>query len=104
MRKWTRELLNGYIQHPAVTTDAIDNYIIPSSFGQNAGMVGSLTLAHMAYEEACAVVKEPTPTGPSDRCVETCEQYSVAKVALKVAAVAAVVGVGVIALMKAAKK
>ncbi|CAM9695850.1 unnamed protein product, partial [Hapterophycus canaliculatus] len=49
VRKWTRELLNGYIDHPAVTTDAIDDYIIPSSFGQHAGMVGSLTLAHIAY-------------------------------------------------------
>lgn len=52
VRKWTRELLHGYIQHPAVTTDEVDNYIIPSSFGQQAGMVGCLTLAHLAYEES----------------------------------------------------
>lgn len=52
VRDWTRKLLNGYIQHPYVTTNAIDNYIVPSSFGQHAGMVGCLTLAHLAYEEA----------------------------------------------------
>lgn len=52
VRKWTRELLAGYIQHPSVTTDEVDDYITPSSFGQNAGMVGCLTLAHVAYEEA----------------------------------------------------
>eukprot|EP00611_Tribonema_gayanum_P000883 TRINITY_DN1067_c0_g1_i1.p1 TRINITY_DN1067_c0_g1~~TRINITY_DN1067_c0_g1_i1.p1 ORF type:complete len:361 (+),score=95.60 TRINITY_DN1067_c0_g1_i1:69-1085(+) len=49
-RKWTRELLHGYIDHPKVTTDAIDTYITPSNFGQRAGIVGALTLAHVALE------------------------------------------------------
>ncbi|CAN0381850.1 unnamed protein product, partial [Discosporangium mesarthrocarpum] len=51
-RSWI-DLLHGYIDNPAVNTDAgIEKYITPSSFGQNAGMVGCLTLAHVAYEES----------------------------------------------------
>eukprot|EP00903_Cladosiphon_okamuranus_P013672 g12733.t1 len=102
VRKWTRELLNGYIDHPAVTTDAIDEYIIPSSFGQNAGMVGSLTLAHIAYEEAGgrgkgAGAATATTTGG-------CKAPSMCCTAGMALAAAAVLGVGALVVTKASKK
>lgn len=103
VRKWTRELLNGYIDHPAVTTDAIDEYITPSSFGQNAGMVGSLTLAHIAYDEAGgrgkgAGAATATTTGGCCKVPSASWAASMALVA------AAVVGVGALVVAKASKK
>ncbi|CAM9330331.1 unnamed protein product [Phaeothamnion confervicola] len=53
-RDWCRRLLNGYIDHPSLNTSAIDDYIVPSGFGQKAGIVGALTLAYLAREEALA--------------------------------------------------
>ncbi|CAM9739938.1 unnamed protein product [Ectocarpus sp. 12 AP-2014] len=103
VRKWTRELLNGYIDHPAVTTDAVDDYITPSSFGQNAGMVGSLTLAHIAYEEAGGRGGGPgSPTATKTGGVGAC-LVSPCNVSVALAA-AAVVGLGALAIAKASKK
>lgn len=101
MRKWTRELLNGYIDHPAVTTDAIDDYITPSSFGQNAGMVGCLTLAHIAYEEAGG--RGAGAGAATATSVKASSGCCAAKVALYVAAGAALMGLGALAALKAKK-
>lgn len=103
MRKWTRELLNGYIAHPMVTTDAIDDYITPSSFGQNAGMVGSLTLAHIAYEEAGGRGKGAGTATATCITGKPSKTY-IASMALHVAAAAAIVGLGAMAIVKASKK
>lgn len=118
MRKWTRELLNGYIQHPSVTTDEVDQYITPSSFGQNAGMVGCLTLAHMAYEEAgglgagagpatattsggCCTVCPVAKSGGS--CCPCCKKVKAASGVFAVAAVVAAVALGALAIVQAKK-
>lgn len=109
MRKWTRDLLNGYIDHPAVTTDAIDEYITPSSFGDKAGMVGCLTLAHVAHEEAGgrgagAGSATATATGTGGGCpiksVTCCSAYDVA---LHIAAAAGVVCLGALVVAKSRK-
>ena len=105
MRKWTRELLNGYIDHPAVTTDAIDDYITPSSFGQNAGRVGSLTLAHIAYDEAGGRGKgagAATATTTRGGCCKV--PSGTCAVSMAVAAAVAVVGLGALVVAKASKK
>jgi len=39
------------VKHPAVLED-IDNYITPSPWGDEAGMIGSLNLAKLALEDA----------------------------------------------------
>jgi fructokinase len=49
IRKKVQEMLNGYINMPQITTDQIDNYIVPSAFGNDAGIVGALVLAENAY-------------------------------------------------------
>ncbi|CAN0583572.1 unnamed protein product, partial [Laminaria digitata] len=102
VRKWTSALLNGYIQHPLITTDEVNSYITPSSFGQQAGMVGCLTLAHVAYEEAGgrgkgAGAATATVVGGGGECP------AVKWVPLHIAAVAAVVGLGALAVAKASK-
>ena len=56
MRLKTRELLNGYLDlEPITTDDGIKEYIGPSvwkeSDGYGAGLVGSLVLAQMAYDD-----------------------------------------------------
>ena len=53
IRKRTRELLNGYLDLPQVTTDeGLDEYIGPSVWKeQGAGVVGALVLAQLALEE-----------------------------------------------------
>lgn len=107
MRDWTRELLNGYIDHPAVTTDAIDEYITPSSFGDRAGMVGCLTLAYVAYEEAGgrgAGAGSATATSVGGGCPAKrgsfCCVYSAA---LHVAVAAGLMGLGALVFAKSRK-
>lgn len=107
VRKWTSALLNGYIQHPLITTDEVNSYITPSSFGSHAGMVGCLTLAHMAYEEAGgrgAGAGPSTATVADGKCpaVKAGASFGVS-VALHIAAAAAVVGLGALAIVKASK-
>jgi len=46
------ELLAGYIQSPALLPGAIDEYIVPSKWGNNAGIIGALTLADNALHGA----------------------------------------------------
>lgn len=47
IRTKLQELLQGYVQHPALNAD-IDNYIVPPMLGDNAGLCGALGLARLA--------------------------------------------------------
>lgn len=105
-------MLNGYIQHPALTTDEIDNYIVPSTFGQRAGIIGSLTLAHMAYEEERMTAGPPNATKVdfperNDGMPFTMmsgKKPSIKTIVLHATVAAAVIGLGMVGLMKIAKK
>merc|ERR1712083_590029 len=55
IRQATRQILEGYIQHPKVVSDGpngIDGYIVPSVRGNDAGIFGALALAQDAYKVA----------------------------------------------------
>lgn len=110
MRAWTRKLLNGYIDHPAITSDKIDDYIVPSSFGQKAGIVGCLTLAQLAYEEEGSKGRGaglPDETITPDTC-DTLDKgrgkEKYAKTAGYVATGAAVLGAVMVAVKLASRK
>jgi len=45
IRKYTLEILNKYIQHEFLDEKEIDNYITPSIFGPNAGIIGASYMA-----------------------------------------------------------
>ena len=47
IRKNVQDLLNGYVQSPAITKN-IDDYIVPPALGGRAGMLGAIALAQMA--------------------------------------------------------
>ena len=47
IRSKVLELLNGYIQTPAIL-ERIDEYIVPPALGGNAGVLGAIALAAMA--------------------------------------------------------
>jgi len=47
IRKQVGQLLNGYVQHSALTSE-INNYIVPPGLGSNAGLCGGLALARQA--------------------------------------------------------
>lgn len=51
IRAKTLEILKGYIVHPLLTPALIDQYITPSEWGDNAGIVGALTLAKVALDD-----------------------------------------------------
>lgn len=44
VRAELQKLLNGYVQHPSLTTE-IDQYIVAPGLGDNAGLCGALALA-----------------------------------------------------------
>lgn len=50
IREQVSQLLHGYIQHSALSSD-IDDYIVPPGLGSNAGLCGGLALAKQAFEE-----------------------------------------------------
>jgi fructokinase len=53
VRERMRDFLNGYVQLDALTTDdGLCRYVVPSAWGNSAGMVGALTLAAKALEGA----------------------------------------------------
>ncbi|KAJ1450394.1 hypothetical protein M885DRAFT_532431 [Pelagophyceae sp. CCMP2097] len=60
IRAKTVAMLNGYI--PAVDAAMIDGYIVPSRWGNDAGIVGALTLAVDALERSAPA---PKPARPS---------------------------------------
>jgi fructokinase len=45
MRYEVRQLLNNYIQVPALHVQ-LDDYIVPPALGDQAGVLGALALAH----------------------------------------------------------
>eukprot|EP00298_Acanthocystis_sp_HF-20_P008413 c17667_g1_i3.p1 GENE.c17667_g1_i3~~c17667_g1_i3.p1 ORF type:complete len:353 (+),score=169.81 c17667_g1_i3:22-1059(+) len=51
IRKHVKELLNGYVSDPKILTDQIDNYIVPSKYENNIGLIGALVLAQEAYNK-----------------------------------------------------
>ncbi len=46
IRREVRDLLNGYVQHPFV--EHLDEYIVPPSLGNQAGVLGAIALARLA--------------------------------------------------------
>jgi fructokinase len=51
IRHKTAELLNGYLQSPAIL-DQIDTLIVPPGLGDRSGAVGALELARLAAEQS----------------------------------------------------
>eukprot|EP00301_Raphidiophrys_heterophryoidea_P012950 c20280_g1_i1.p1 GENE.c20280_g1_i1~~c20280_g1_i1.p1 ORF type:complete len:355 (+),score=81.45 c20280_g1_i1:1-1065(+) len=52
IRQKVREMLNGYIDMPQINTDLINEYIGPSKYGNDIGIIGALVLAENAYFKA----------------------------------------------------
>eukprot|EP00927_Polykrikos_kofoidii_P051882 TRINITY_DN45659_c0_g1_i1.p1 TRINITY_DN45659_c0_g1~~TRINITY_DN45659_c0_g1_i1.p1 ORF type:complete len:359 (-),score=51.08 TRINITY_DN45659_c0_g1_i1:180-1208(-) len=52
VREATRAHLNGYIKVPQLNGPGIDMYIMPSRWGNDAGLVGALTLAQSAFDSS----------------------------------------------------
>src|SRR5690606_35246106 len=50
VRKKVQELLNGYVPLPQIT-EYIDEYIVPPTLGDDAGITGALMLAKRALEK-----------------------------------------------------
>jgi fructokinase len=51
IRAKVQTLLNGYVQHPAIT-EGIDGYIVPPGLGRRAGVLGAIALGAAAVNEA----------------------------------------------------
>lgn len=49
VQKRTRELINGYIQSPAIL-DNIESYIVHPGLGNNSGVLGAIALAEQAHQ------------------------------------------------------
>lgn len=47
VRKEVRRMLNGYIDHEAIT-ESIENYIVPPALGENPGVLGAIRLGVLA--------------------------------------------------------
>ncbi|QJD84858.1 ROK family protein [Cohnella herbarum] len=52
IREQVRANLKGYVATPALEIGGIDEYIVPPTLGDNAGLCGSIALGLRAYEEA----------------------------------------------------
>jgi fructokinase len=50
VRRQVRELLNGYVQVPAITADNA-TYIVPPGLGSRSGVLGAIALAAGAAAE-----------------------------------------------------
>jgi fructokinase len=48
IRRNVQNLLNGYVQSPAITEN-MDEYIVPPALGVRSGMLGAIALAKKAY-------------------------------------------------------
>mmetsp|Transcript_28709 Transcript_28709/g.37657 ORF Transcript_28709/g.37657 Transcript_28709/m.37657 type:complete len:358 (+) Transcript_28709:92-1165(+) len=74
IRVVVKDLLKGYIKNPLVE-EKIDQFIVPSTWGQKAGVVGTLTLAKCAYEESLesmqSVSTEPNLESKRSKPMET---------------------------------
>jgi len=74
VRAATRKLLNGYIQVPALHADNIDNYIVSSVWGAEAGLVGALALGQVAllnYRQSQALGVQTSAPVDNSRDSET---------------------------------
>ncbi|HXF84777.1 MAG TPA: ROK family protein [Anaerolineales bacterium] len=49
IRRTVQNLLNGYVQSPAIT-ERIEEYIVPPALGSRAGILGALVLAQTLYQ------------------------------------------------------
>lgn len=49
IRSRVQDLLNGYVQSPAITTAAIDGYIVPPGLGARSGVLGAIALAEQTH-------------------------------------------------------
>lgn len=49
IRREVQEILNGYVQSPAVTQN-IDGFIVPPGLGSRAGMLGAIALAKSSFQ------------------------------------------------------
>lgn len=69
----TRELLNGYLDLPQVTTDAgLEEYISPSVWkDEGPGLVGALVMAQVAYEEASSCSSDDAKAAPEKSALES---------------------------------
>jgi fructokinase len=50
IRRHVQAILNGYINMRSITTEAINDFICPSIWGPNAGIIGALSLGLAAWE------------------------------------------------------
>lgn len=50
VRRKVQEMLNNYVQHPAILTD-IDSYIVPPGLGNRAGVPGAIALGQQKLTE-----------------------------------------------------
>ena len=50
VRRKVQEMLNNYVQHPAILTD-IDGYIVPPGLGNRAGVLGAIALGQLKLAE-----------------------------------------------------
>jgi fructokinase len=58
LRQELLQLLNGYIQAPALVDD-IDHYIVPPQLGKRAGVLGAMVLAEHVYRNPNAAIAAP---------------------------------------------
>lgn len=69
IRKEVQRVLGGYIQVDAITTDKINDYIVPSIHGNDTGIIGTLVLAETVYNapeiadpQVVPLLQGPAPT------------------------------------------
>jgi fructokinase len=48
LRRQVQTLLNGYVQHPSITSNGIEGYIVPPGLAGRAGVLGAIALAQDA--------------------------------------------------------
>jgi hypothetical protein len=71
IRAEVQSVLNGYIATDQITTAAgIAKYIVPGVHGNDAGIIGALALAEMAYGKPASAPTSAAATSSSDGCCE----------------------------------
>ena len=51
IRAHVQSMLNGYVQVDQILTDQIDEYIVSSDYGNDAGLIGALALGEYALQQ-----------------------------------------------------
>lgn len=62
IRAKVQAVLNGYLQVDQITTDKINEWIVPGTHGPDAGIIGALALAQAALTDAVPGLEEPAST------------------------------------------